>query len=361
MDKLISPPLRERWLHAKSRLIDANTLGQHQSESGCIPIADLAPGDINKLLSFGYVEPLPPMSKPLGAVRVFTVLEKFVDNRYTRRRFLAVPDELNSFFQDPGEVDLPAPKELVGALAFEYARTGDFEAFFTQFPIPEEARDFYTFAAIQQEHPDQEPHVQLFRCTTICTGQRQCPCVAQCVAHSLASRAISAVFPRGEATTQADTYIDNVRISGPAADVEKVWVALFDEINAIGANFGQLSAGVSYEFLGIHFNHAKRTTSATPKSIAKLQRGLRGENNAQTNVAPAGLTRVGLFGCSGLCRPFLRVHKKRPTQMPSSLCIRHVSQRNSRLALWRLLAFRARSMARLGRLRCHERTALLHH
>ena len=78
-------------LDAKRCLLDADflraTLANYKSTA---TVADLADGDLDLLLRFGYVEPMPADSAPEASVRVLTVLEKLGPQGYTRRRFLAV-------------------------------------------------------------------------------------------------------------------------------------------------------------------------------------------------------------------------------------------------------------------------------
>ena len=261
-DAKIIPELRHTWMQAKEALLAParlqSLLRGHAPE---LSVADIAPNDLEHLVAFGYVEKLPRGDTPLGAVRVFTVLEKPNANGYTRRRFIAVPDALNELNLGPGEVELPGVPTLTQALKFDHAKTGDFVAFFTQFELPSEARNYYTFAAFNAGR------IELYRCTTICTGQRQCPCLAQCLATSVVTRALAAA--NATDTCQGDAYIDNIRISGPVADVEFAWVCLLREIDEL--NFEFLTSGVNYEFLGIRFHHAEKTTAATTKALLKLQ------------------------------------------------------------------------------------------
>ena len=262
-DQVIAPSLRAPWEHAKRCLLDVPfvvaALGAYKPTPS---IADLAPGDLERLLAFGYVGRVPPDVTPIATVRVFTVLEKMGPNGYTRRRFLAVPDAHNAALLDPGEISLPTVENVIADIALETARTGDFVAFYTQFPLPQSARHLYTFVA----HDGAE--LAAFQCCTICTGQRQCPSLGQALTQSLV---IAACAPgvRGQA------YIDNVRFAGSPVAVDTSWVAFLDSVARLGLAFESLTAGPSYDFLGVRCSHPvpqrSPSSAATEKAVAKLR------------------------------------------------------------------------------------------
>ena len=235
-----------------------NTLAASTAAARSV-IADLSEQDLSQLIRFGYIEPMPSGSRPLGSVRVFSVMEKMKENgEYSRRRFLAVPDLLNDLVAYPGEIELPNVERIVSGLKHEAARTGDFVAFFTHFPLPEDVRDYYSFPAFFQSR------LPIFRCRTICTGQRQCPCVAQCLSASLAARAVA------NTDCDADAYIDNIRISGTALQVSRCWLALSDSIAQLNLKFENLTEEPEYDFLGVRC-HQLTSHRATERALTKLR------------------------------------------------------------------------------------------
>lgn len=71
--------------------------------------------------------------------------------------------------------------------------------------------------------------------------------------------------------------VDNARLSSDNYDaLARTWLALLDVLASVNITIGESTPPTRvmapYVFLGIHFNHTRRTVSVGPKTMAKLQR-----------------------------------------------------------------------------------------
>lgn len=112
--------------------------------------------------------------------------------------------------------------------------------------------------------------MRTFQCCTVCTGQRQCPTVAQLIAVALAKKAIrlaaasDVVFPQ--------VYIDNVRFASDNQFLlEKAWKIFCDLSAAMALFFDSEEASPNYSFLGVVYNHNHGSITVSKKSLEKLQ------------------------------------------------------------------------------------------
>lgn len=223
------------------------------------PEALLSENDVSTLLRMGYIRPLD--QTPKGFVRVFTVLEK--DN--TRRRFIQSPDYVNEAlchlnFQTFG-VALPDLAALTSDLQFPYATTGDFDGFFSAFPLPESAQVFYGFRY----------QGRWFVPTRIPTGHCLCPLLAQLSIQVLIDFTLERIPFVVRARVAGRGYIDNIRFAGDHGTADLAMSHFQHLAHMINATFSLQERGSEYNFLGITFDHSLQTTCTTPKTRYKLQ------------------------------------------------------------------------------------------
>lgn len=168
-ERVIVPELQTAWPFAREHLASVARLAMGDLQTPQLLLADLSENDVELMLRFTYCELAPTDHRVRGSVRVFTLKDKLDETgrKYRRRRIISVPDHFNALFDQAGEVSLPTPEECMNDLFWPCSMTGDFRAFYTQFPLPEEARMFYCFTALWKGE------VRLFRMCCICTGQRQ--------------------------------------------------------------------------------------------------------------------------------------------------------------------------------------------
>lgn len=224
------------------------------------PEADITTFDRDLLLQQHYIQPYDPRSI-MGVTRVFTVMEK--DD--TRRRLIVVPDELNEVIDlrfKHCNIRLPSVEEIGGDVLFAFAITGDVNAYYSSFELPQNTRQYFAF------------HFQgeWFVPTRIPTGYKPCPMLAQALIQSLIK---STLGPQegGNRNVQGRGYIDNVRFAG---DDEKVLNECMKRFvlatQHVGMRFEITSATSdrTYDFLGVHCDHQLQTTSTAFKTIKKL-------------------------------------------------------------------------------------------
>ena len=257
-DEIITDRWREAYEFAKEHLTSAERLQSTNMQALSAGLAHqvieakLEEGDTDTLLRLRYIEEVPRVDVK-GTVKVFTVPEKMVAGRFTRRRLILCPTLFNEILTDPGDIELPSVEDVQSGTADAYAFYGDFEAWFIHFELPPEARNFFCF-----------PHKgKWFRSCVICTGQRQCPALAHAVCASLAERAAC-----GDAKPLA--YIDNVRFSGSMPECAASWDKLLDLASQLPAKLQLDSQGVEYDFLGVRCEHGAQQSRATQKTIDKV-------------------------------------------------------------------------------------------
>ena len=255
-DALIPPEDQDKWIYAKRCLTDSeflSTIVPPPCLDDCLP-AEITEGDLQILLRYQYVRPI-AKHHVRQLVRVFTVVEK----NDTRRRMICVPDLLNSILLEPGEVNLPLFEELCEDLSQPYVKTGDFAAYYTSFGLNLEVQPFYCFWV-----PGSEGQ-RWFAMTSICTGQRQCPLLAQTLSRAICKAAI------GQKAVYFKAYIDNIRFAGNSVLVNETWDEFHRICQRLHLQFEDLTDCMPYDFLGIRFNHEDVTTQSAQKSIEKLQ------------------------------------------------------------------------------------------
>ena len=161
--------------------------------------AVLTAEDIIELQAMGLVDEVLDESYVRSWVSVFTVVERHKG----RRRFIAEPD-LNRLFEDSLGVQLASPEEVVEACKAPCGYTTDFPRWYGQFPIDQKCRKFYGFRWFDGTLKK----MRFFLLTTVPTGGRQVPAVAQAITKSLSTRAAQM------ASVDDQAYLDNTRFTG---------------------------------------------------------------------------------------------------------------------------------------------------
>ena len=231
--------------------------GMMQIPCGLVTEALLSAHDMSSLLHHGYIRPLAESELILGTVRVFSVIEK----QATRRRVIFCPDEWNDVLDMVPTMVLPR----IGHWDYDPlvqdngAITGDFPAFYSQFPLTfDQGRQFvFSFGG------------QMFALCTIATGQRQCPALAQLVATAIVRHARMSV--PGGSMVRCAAYIDNVKLSGPQPVVTAVWDAVVDTAQNVGSQIErEITWSRRHVFLGVDFDCFMQRLSLGPKLLEKL-------------------------------------------------------------------------------------------
>ena len=160
-------------------------------------------------------------------------------------------------FTYAGLTTLPSLEAVLADISEPGAACFDFAAYYTEFELPEAARDYYCFWY----------EGSCYRMRVICTGQRHCPCLAQSLTETITD-AVEADHP----SIVAKAYIDNVRIAGEKVACAAATAMLFELCDTIGITIDQEEPwSEHYTFLGVVFNHEEKRVSVSPKSNTKLR------------------------------------------------------------------------------------------
>lgn len=253
-DALIMPQVQDAWRHAKHCLLYPHhalmdrgeyVIGERPKE------AALSDDDVRILLDFNYIETT-ALDEVGGLVRVFTVLERSA----TRRRFLAVPEDHNDAMTDPGDVKMCTVEDICRvAASYKGATHIDFSAYYTHFQLPTESRKWYCFAH----------RGRWYRLTTVATGQRQCPALAQALSYSIAARSVWGT------TAVALAYVDNLLFAGDYTEACRALSNCLSLCELVGIK-AQVEAHYShiYTFLGVVVDHARGVVAPKPETKTKL-------------------------------------------------------------------------------------------
>ena len=253
LTKSVHSSLLEKWeLHSKYFTVLSAMMGESfvidETE------ADLEPGDIEELLRCMYVEPVDG-KYVRGTVRVFWVAEMLKK----RRRLVTHPRQQNDLpFQKEPDI-FPKDSEIFDIENKEVAACIDMRAFFNQFELPSMLRNFFCFKAAGV----------WYRLCTIPTGGRESPIIAQIIMRSLALRL------EDSCQVKATAFIDNLRLMGTPAQVEKALRLIFyickQELGMqINEAFSMELITSRYTFLGIEFDHGKQEVRIAEGALSRL-------------------------------------------------------------------------------------------
>ena len=224
-------------------------------------------------------------------VRVFTTVEV----AKKRRRMIAEPI-INVFYPDGGEIELTSLADILDPVnRHTHAMTLDFPWFYGQMSIPDEAQPYYCFTYADQ----------WYALTTVPTGARHVPAVAEALTKSLGHHAVHDLHDPPTLSTDEvchHTYIDNTRFTAldPALlrIIHRRWVLLCSR-TAITLDGEGLEGAIvtAYDFLGVHCVHQP------PNSYVRLTEKMTSKLAGWTvNLPPASqLTLRTLLQCMGAC------------------------------------------------------------
>jgi hypothetical protein len=225
---------------------------------------------------------------------VFCVLELMK----ARRRFISAP-ELNDHSEDQVQsfagVEVSTVEIAALAARTESAFTMDFPWFYGQMLVAPEAQKFYGFA-----HKSRLGIVRFFVLTSVPTGSRFVPLIAQTISVAISRSAVRAAAQtlklttaELEAETLIDVCIDNCRISGREIVTKAVAIHFETQCEQLGLTtnnpIGEI--GNKYTFLGVTYNHPDNTVALGRNISEKLGR-LRQEDWSTWTVRQG----LGAFG-----------------------------------------------------------------
>jgi hypothetical protein len=190
---------------------------------------------------------------------VFAVLELGKQ----RRRVITAPqlNELSSGVETFDDIPVSKVETARLAVLVEAAFTMDFPWFFGQMPPAEKCQVFYGFA-----HKSSSGRVRYFVVTSVPTGSRYVPLIAQTISTALARSASSGN------TELIDVCLDNNRIAGNVMSVlraEQNFDALCQYLS-LTTNTPTGTTSAHYEFLGVVYDHVTESVSLGEKLLNKI-------------------------------------------------------------------------------------------
>jgi hypothetical protein len=289
-------PLSDIWRQLTAPFRCTQTVAQMMSNINDAVFEDviLDIADIEQLVAAGFLLEIEE-SEARGFCRSFTVVEKAKG----RRRWILHPFWFNSIsdVQDL-EVPFPRPEDLAAKVTqWKYAVCMDFAWFFGSFPT--NTGEWFTL----------KKGNKYYKPTTVATGARQPPLFAQLLTLAI----IASVRRECETNTAGDAFIDNVRLLANEKSVlEKMVHDFYAIVDDLGITVNESKAEViniitsddskltKYTFLGLEFDHIKKTVALAEKTKNKIKVQL--ENFKQQQEWKAWLSLFGLciFGASTL-------------------------------------------------------------
>ena len=284
-DSYITEECRDRWNYSRGILFSPLSIEGLNHELQTTPIeADLHVLDIPAMLSLGICVPF-PQEEICNYVRIFCVEESLKQ----RRRMINWPHIINKIFPDPGPCELPTHEQIAREIPkFRRASTHDIASYFHHFQLPREMQKYYGFTYAGQT----------YALSVIPTGQRQCPCLGQALAASIASR----VEQASKNPIRVFAYIDNFLILAMCDDDLKAADNHLQSLCA-AANISLNSEAPSsvVEFLGVKYDLDASTCSLAEKTVKKL-RSL--DTASLSNLRSV----LRVFGCFTSAARIMRVH-----------------------------------------------------
>lgn len=251
----IAEELRINFLKAGRVFYDTDLLDEAASGVSEARTANITVEDITRLLAHGLIEEWPREN-----IRAWCVVFSVLEVQKGRRRLITEP-MLNKVFVEAGGVELPTVEGLCARVLAPAAVITDFPWWYGQLALEENARRYYGF----QWWDPMSCKMRHFVLCTLPTGSRQTPAVAQALSQSIAIAA-------GEAQN-TDVYLDNFRFTGPIHRAVRAAAAFQEACRTTGVTTEQWpwEAGVSYEFLGILFDHQEGTVTIAAKTRLRIQ------------------------------------------------------------------------------------------
>jgi hypothetical protein len=201
--------------------------------------------------------------------RPFTVVESRAgsDGLATMvRRFIlwteTANDRINARLYEP-QVDLKHISAYTSAVLQDVASLRDFKLGFWQVPIPEAARDQFRF---------RDNEGCLYEMTRLPMGMTTAPEIMQIISSVVAG---DPLFVRGGEASRSKlhVWIDGFRFVGAAKDVQRDMARVDAFAQSIGIEWktaDSRDAVKTYDFLGLHWDHACRQVALTTRNAEKL-------------------------------------------------------------------------------------------
>ena len=208
---------------------------------------DLTGADVNDLLKHHLIRQLDKDEQPKARVATFSVPEKA-----SRRRWIVVPRWLNNTTEAQ---HFSISTEQYTKTRRRFARTADIKVYYHTFQLGREQSLYFTFHFEGEE----------YAITTIPTGARQCPGMAQIFAEVIAK-----VAACGQC--DIDVYIDNIRFAADSLeDVNKAHTALMTSPLVEWNPPDESETPTRYEFLGVIYDHHEQTVKPGTRVTAKVK------------------------------------------------------------------------------------------
>jgi hypothetical protein len=266
--------------------------------------ADLLPEDVALLEHRAHIVKIDARDVR-GRVRVFTTIEA----EKQRRRMIAEPI-INNYFTDGGEIKLATLSDILAPLnQHANAMALDFPWFYGQMSVPAEAQPYYCFMFREQ----------WYALTTVPTGARHVPAIAEAITKSLSQRAVQRTcrtMAVPESAISDTTYIDNTRFTANDTALIRAthshWKELCTKLAITLDDEGTAGDIVTtYDFLGIHCVHQPPNSyvQLTTKTSKKLERWIAeldsGQPTLRTILRGVG---VGVWASRVLALPLALVY-----------------------------------------------------
>lgn len=279
LDGLICSRWSDRWKYYSRYFRDASSY--QQMPCGLETRCKLQDADMRTLLANGLIEACQPQEVE-GWVHCFAVPE--VGKR--RRRWIADPVVVNETFAVDASMRfaLPSVEDCCQQVRLApVAACIDLKAFYHQLPMALEVRRRFCF---------RDRRGNLWRLTTVPTGHRFVPGVAQAVVESLCDGL----------SCSTSCFIDNIRLIGARGLVITELKVVYARALAAGLTFNEsLEEAVenisgAYTFLGVQYDHGQSSVALTQKNLDKLRRCL-----SEVGGSPSWWTVQSIFSLAGWC------------------------------------------------------------
>lgn len=295
MEKVITARQWASWSYNKKYFL-ACTIREVLRDAGMTDVeaveADLSDADIQALLMAGLIRPTSWRGMIVG-VKLFTSAEW----HKWRRRLITWPQAVNELTEGDENPQFATYEDTFAKLAYRYGAVLDVKSMYHHFATADDYGDLMTFTA---GCPPQR-----YALTSVPTGERHVPGLAQAWAASIVEKVVQIVNAEGQGEIAGEAYIDNFRFVGDELRAVQRAVAVFrdimrqmkvainetdDEVNQ------QLSTGI-YEYLGVEYNHQAKTCRIAKKTRTRLAEARELLANYFTKNAPVSWQQTqAIFG-----------------------------------------------------------------
>ena len=231
-------------------------------------ISAIDPCDVDALHAIGVVRPSDLNIPTKSHCIAFTVVEE--RDGKLRRRFILYDPAANKWYANSVGtlISLPHVSAHAKDILSECATVRDIEGGFFQVPLEESACPAYRFI---------DRAGRTFEMCVAPIGMSGVPEICQTLTSTIAGHPDFAVPAEQLKIGSIKIHIDDVRVAHKHSETERV-AAFFSERSArCGVHWKASGAtgSVSYVFLGLVWDHIKKTIGLSPKTISKLQSSAR--------------------------------------------------------------------------------------